>query len=339
MLLEFLSWWLRQLGECIPRRLRAATQANDSLLLRPLGGDLDVSLRRRGKETPLGSFTMDRDGLAAAASSCRGKKLPAVLVLPRGSLLERPAELPLAAERDLHGVVGYEMDRLTPFARDDVAWSARVEARNRERGRIAVRLTLVPKSILCPAMDAIQSLGVTLAAVESDAADGVIRRIALVPPELAGRRKRFLLAAFGLAGALACTAAVLPLIRQTIAFAEVSGKIAELAPQMARVDALRQKLSSGATSADLFRSERERTGDVLQILAALTNVLPDDTVLTSVSLRARHLSFTGESSSAARLIPMLAADSHFRNPSFAAPVTRAGDRQVDLFSINSDLRP
>ena len=81
----------------------------------------------------------------------------------------------------------------------------------------------------------------------------------------------------------------------------------------------------------------------LRAIAALTEILPDDTWLTELTLRQRKLTMAGRSAGAARLIGLLSADPTIRDAAFAAPVTRAeGTRAesggVDAFSIRAELR-
>ncbi len=98
-------------------------------------------------------------------------------------------------------------------------------------------------------------------------------------------------------------------------------------------------LLKGRPEFDALAAERAKTGDVLQILAAVTDIVPDDTWLTDLSLHQGKLGINGQSPAAARLIPALAADPSFRNPAFAAPVTRAPDGHADLFAIRAELAP
>jgi len=70
----------------------------------------------------------------------------------------------------------------------------------------------------------------------------------------------------------------------------------------------------------------------------LTEALPDDTWLTSLTLHQRKLTLEGQSAVATRLIATLAATPRLRNPSFAAPVLR-NDQQVDLFAIQAEVGP
>jgi general secretion pathway protein L len=106
---------------------------------------------------------------------------------------------------------------------------------------------------------------------------------------------------------LAVAAAASPFVLQSIAWNATERQIAELRPGVAKVEALRRRLAEGAAGADAVIAERVRTGDALQVLAAVTDILPDDTYLSDLSLRQGKLNLSGRSPSAARLIPALAA--------------------------------
>jgi len=88
-----------------------------------------------------------------------------------------------------------------------------------------------------------------------------------------------------------------------------------------------------------LRGERDKAGRPLVVLAAATRVLPDDTYLTEMELQKRKVTLSGRSAAAARLIGPLAADGAFRNPGFAAPVTRLEALHTELFTINAEVAP
>ena len=92
-------------------------------------------------------------------------------------------------------------------------------------------------------------------------------------------------------------------------------------------------------SAGFIESERDKAGRPLVVLAAATRNLPDDTYLTEMELRQRKLTLSGRSAAAARLIAALTADGDFRNPAFAAPVTRLEALHAELFTINAEVGP
>ena len=102
---------------------------------------------------------------------------------------------------------------------------------------------------------------------------------------------------------------------------------------MAAVDALRHRLAGDAGAA---AAARAHAGDTLQALATLTDLLPDDTYLTTLSLQHGKLRLEGQSAAATRLIGALSAEPHIRNPGFAAPVLRS-DAGADVFAIEAEF--
>jgi len=54
-------------------------------------------------------------------------------------------------------------------------------------------------------------------------------------------------------------------------------------------------------------------------------------------LRARKVTLSGHSASASRLIGALSAAGRFRNPAFAAPITRIEALHAELFTIIAEV--
>ena len=55
-------------------------------------------------------------------------------------------EFPVATEENLGEVIGYELDRLTPFSADEALFGYRVIGRDDEKGIIKVYLTVLPRA-------------------------------------------------------------------------------------------------------------------------------------------------------------------------------------------------
>ncbi len=336
MLRELVLWWARQVRALLPSRLLPDIDRADALLVDAQGAEIALTLRRRGRETKLGQVPPTGSSLPV---TLRRRPRRVVLRLRPGALLERVVVLPLAAERNLERVLGYEIDRLTPFAAASVVWQAAVAWRDPAQGRVTVRLSLVPRAELVPALDMLARVGIAPTCLEAVARDGSARRIALEAASARRAGRRGLALAGGCVAALAVAVLVMPFVTQSLARGATERAIAALAPRIARVEALRKHIADGAAGVDALTAERARTGDVLLVLAAVTQILPDDTVLTEFSLHQGKLGISGQSPAAAQLIPALAADPTFRNPTFAAPVTRAADGHADQFVIHAELAP
>ena len=87
--------------------------------------------------------------------------------------------LPLAAERDLARVLGYEMDRLTPFRADEVFFSAAIAGRDRARGQLRARLFLVPRAAVAPLLALLREAGAPPPELEATDETGALRPIPL----------------------------------------------------------------------------------------------------------------------------------------------------------------
>jgi general secretion pathway protein L len=350
MLNDFFSWWIRQLAELLPVWLRGSGDdgAVTIVSLRegvPLQGgaapEIAISVLGRRGEGELCRVKLDEAGAVEARAALAGKRRPArvVLRLPEAALLEREVVLPLAAERDPEAVLGYDMDRLTPFRASDVVWRASELKRDRAGNRLSLRLSLVPRSFFAAAVTSLARIGLKPDAVEASAPGGGWRRLPLNAPGNAKRTTMWgLRLAAGSIAMLMLIAVGLPFARQSLAERAVAAQIATLRPRVAEALALRQRAVSDAGGADAFADLAASVGNPLAVLAALTVTLPDDTYLESLSLSQRRLVMTGRSAAAARLIGLLAADPLVRTPAFAAAVTRA-PTGGDEFAIRAEVGP
>ncbi len=334
-----------------------------AILVEPLAGWDGVRVLRRhaGQETSLGQVTLphsagfgsDPDGAAGLramldAAGAGGTGI-VLLRLPPGSALQRDVTLPLGAEAALERVLTYEMDRLTPFAATDVFFTWTVLRRDREAGRLRLLLSLIPKAPLLPLLEACRAADAGPRAIEVNlppdgqgpagqaAGSRLSIPLAHERPAAAMRERRMLALAGSGCAALAVAAALLPFVLQAVGSSRLDRDIAALRPRVDAVQALHRRLAGGSAGADLVEDERRRLGDALQVIAAVTRVLPDDSFLTDLTLRQGQLTISGQSPAAARLIPAISADPNFNAPAFSAPVTRIEGQNTDLFSIRAGV--
>ncbi len=345
MVREFLTWWLGQLADLIPQQWRRfGSPSGDAMVIAPAGplaggvASVAVSLRRNGRETPLGRFALSAGGLSGALQP-DGK--PAVLRLAETDVLSKTVTLPLAAERGLDQVIAFEMDRETPFSLDEIFWNHHIVRRDRERGQLSVRVLLVPRASLAALLDALAKVGIAPKRAEIGAGpdqgcylpldgngglhDAAARRLLRWPAVAA-------CAGFALA------AAVAPFVQQAFALAAVNREIATSRPAVAEVDKLRKEIERLSGTVDLIDSERDKAGRPLATLAAVTRVLPDNTFLSDFDQQQHRVTLNGSSAGASQLIGALAGGNELRNPTFAAPVTREATGS-EIFTITTEVAP
>lgn len=344
-----MTWWARQMLDLLSRwKLRYSERSKGMIVVAQMPLDdptptVELMLGRR-QEQSLGFFTLSREsdgGLRAALQSRHGAARGLTLRLPSGVLLERQVTLPLLAEHDLPRVLAYEMDRLTPFTADELLWTWTIEHRDRARGDLRVRLSFLPKAMLRSLLSVLEQAGAAPWIMEAPGADNEKRR--LDPrgnsPGAAGWRRWSLIVPGTVCAVLGVAAIGLPFVLQALAGRAVEARFAALSPRVARVETMRRELAARAASVDVFAAQQERMGNMLEILAALTDILPDDTYLTELTARQRKLTLNGQSAAAAKLIAALSASQVIRDPAFTAPVVRVENGQADLFSIRAEIVP
>ncbi len=331
---EIAAWWLAQMRSLIPEALRFGDTGQDALLIavdRPdpalpshaaLTGTL--WMRQRGSETLFGRLPANGAPLAA-------KRLGVGLRLPPETVLIRDVTLPLAAARQLASVMRFEMDRLTPFPADALYWGISGMSTDRARGRLHLQLAFVLREPLEPLLQALAQQQLFPSFIE--APNG---RIAL---NAAAPRRSLLPAALPvLCGLLALACLVSPFLRQQAALDAAARVIAQQQPAAQVAMNLRSRLSTAAFGRSAI-AEAQRDGDAMQVLADLTDALPDGTWLDDLALKSGTFTLDGQSSDAAALIGRLSAAPGLQDPSFTAPVTRTADGRSDQFSLQAAVAP
>jgi general secretion pathway protein L len=341
---DFLRWWTSQLGELLPEGLRRfGGAAANALIIAPGGPDpaddgIEVSLRRAGRETRLGNFALSP---AALGELPHDRARPTILRLGAAAILVKRLTLPLAAERDLAQVLTFEMDRETPFAADELYWSYRIAARDRHLGVLSVQLFLVPRARLARLIGALDQADLRPHLAEVVIDDERCGELVLDDDRSGPERphRRLVIAGAAACAALALAVVTLPFAEQQRALDALDASIATQKAAASEAADLNREFAALSGSLDAVARERATTGSPLAILAAATRVLPDDAYLTELSLRQRKLTLTGRSPAAARLIGALAADGEFRDPAFAAPVTRLEALRTEVFTITAEVVP
>jgi general secretion pathway protein L len=339
----FWDWWRQQLLELLPGSLaHAIARRNDAVILELDRESARLLVRRDGTAALMRQAKADDSGfreLAQAIRNIEGAPPAVLLHLPSAVALCKPVSLPLAARRNLRTVLGFEMDHETPFARDEVYWDFAIRQEDKVAARIYVDLFIVPRTVADPMIEHLRDAGIAVEGIEiaDGALSGTVMRFA--PAKrlqwLAGDRR--LMALTVGAGVLLLLAIVTPFLRQELALSSLNGAIESLRGQAEAAGTLRQSIDQSTGAVGVVARERTRSGDLLTTLAAVTKLLPDDSHLTSMTLREGHLTMTGVSPSAAHLIDLLAKSATFRDPTFEAPVTQSENGKMENFTISANL--
>lgn len=367
-----IKWWTTSLAAWLPLRWRQALGIDRGRLLLQVDGEALQLRVQQGDEvrdlghapgllilpghpdseaSALDSITLDAAQLRAGAAgdpllrllAPGAADLPRWLLLPAATSLRRRLPLPAAARERLRDVVGFEIERQTPFTADAVAFDARVLGRHGADGPLDVELVVVPDTVIAPLRAALGPIAGTLAGIDVAGADGAPLGVNLLPPAL--RRGRIdtwrVWNLVLLAVALIATAALLMqwLDNRRAAADEVRERIAQKAAAGRRAAAERQQLVHLIEGQAFLDAARASQPTAIEILDELSNRLPDSTYLEKVAIEGERLMLIGLSREAATLPERLKDATLWRNPALAGALQPDPTSGRDRFTLTADLAP
>jgi general secretion pathway protein L len=341
----FLDWWFRQLRSLLPPRWRAALETKDAeLWLLIEGGRLQVSPGVAGGlqpvlEMPLGTpEALLADFESGLAEDLRNRRR--ILLLPPTQVLRRRLQLPAAARENLATVLGFELDRQTPFRAEQVFFDSRVLAHANDAKTVPVELGLVPRE---PLQEALASLGPLAGQLDAvDAVSGGARMgFNFLPPALRrrrGHRGLWINLALVAASVMFLLLAMSDLVDNRLAAVEALRADADSQREAAReVAALRKSLEEAVAGANFLAVRKGSAPSVIELLATLTEVLPDDTFLERLNLAGTTLTMTGQSGQAAQLIERLRAARGIREAALSGAIQPDARSGKDRFNITAQV--
>ncbi|KFN51324.1 PilN domain-containing protein [Arenimonas composti] len=339
--------WLAEAGEALrallPRRWRALFEDGaQRLFLQPGADGIQLFASDRQGDRHLGAVAGDD----AADLAEIGRRLdqagaPRWLLLPASTVLRRVLSLPAAAEPRLREVLGFEIDRQTPFAADQVCFEGRVLGRDAGGQHLQVELLVLPKNSLDAALKAIGPLAAGIAGVDAVAADGRRLGVNLLP---AGRREsrshpvrrlNLMLAAAAVFSIV--LAGWLVLDNRARKLAEFEAAVAAANDEAREARRLRNQLQVSANAANFLANARAARPTMLEVLADLTRRIPDDTALDKLAVTGDRLVIVGQSRAAPALVALLQESPLLREPALAGAVQADPRSGRDRFTLTATI--
>lgn len=330
------AWRARLLPASHGERWRLADGPDGPMLaMHALGAD--------GRERALGALPLAE--AQARAARAREARHAITLVLPAASALVRRLELPQAAAERLREVLGFEIDRQTPFRPEQVAFDARIAARDAARGVIAVDLVVLPLAALEARLAALGPLAGALDALDVEAGDGTLG-VNLLPA--ARRRPRRdpmrVLQLVLAAAAVGCVALALSVLLDNRGAALDALRDDATAARRAagEVNALRARLDAIAGGAGFLDEVRARQPATVEVLAMLSERIPEDTWVERLEIDGGQLVLVLQGRNPSALVGLLQDAPGLSNPRLSGTVQadpRTGRQRFNLAATLVPIAP
>jgi len=340
----FWRWWREGLLGWLPLEARRKLAGSlRRLIIEPSPDGFTLFRQENGEPEVLRSQSWESSNRETLHKLIRAER-PATLVLrmPADRALTRVVLLPVAATGNLRQVLGYEMDRLTPFNANQLYYDALILERQLEQRRIRVELSALPRTEVDATLEALAALNITPDSV--DVAGGRTG-VNLLPVEkrpkrgVWPRRLQSLLIVVSLSLLLAAT--LLPLWQQRALVIRLQQQVDILQKDSGQVLNLREQLEKAAVSSRFLLQKKHSNPPIIELLRELTAILPDNTWLERLQIKGDALQLIGQSSSASALVGVIEESKLLGRVAFASPVTndRRTGKERFVLDVHVVLEP
>jgi general secretion pathway protein L len=352
---EFWRWWRGEIVRMLPQRFAAFGGGGSTPLVLVEGDEVIVIDPHAppGAETRANIAGLDESRKRAlvrtqleSAGETRGRARAA---LRHHEALVRRVTLPAATEENLAQVLGFEMDRLTPFKADEVYFDQRVVSRDAADGQIKVELAMAPREAVDARVRELASLGVSVQGVAlRDDAHRSPDAFDLLPSERRGEREspRERVVRMSLVGAVALlfiAALAFPVYNKREAVKALLPVVEKARADAQATDAVLRELERQAADYNFLLTRKYAWYPTSQYVEELSRLLPDTTWLQQLDIRTtgktKEAVITGETASSSKLIELLESSKMLQNASPRGPTTRGSTPGTERFMIGAELRP
>lgn len=334
----FMRWWGEGLLKNLPISLRrmVRTQLPRLVLEMHETNAFSAYWKQDGKYQPLGEYSLNDDDIdlfsAPPKRLTKTQHLVEVQLDPQQGL-SLDQRFPDAIQENLTQVVGFQLDRLTPFSTDRAYYSAKQLKHHKKSKEIDVNVQVIPKQHADRVIDRLRKVGAPDINLVSVAGGDPSIPIGTTTQEDLEQCWSWIPLGFMVLALIAALA--LPTAYKYYRLQSLQTSVAELRKNSSSQLEIRDRLMA-AEEALTFLSDRRISSPVaLDVIERLSGELPKHTWLDRLQLKGNELYIRGESKQALTLIDQLENSRQLSAVKFVSPVTRNSKTGSDKFQIQA----
>ncbi|MGP9814539.1 PilN domain-containing protein [Rhodopseudomonas sp. NSM] len=271
------------------------------------------------------------------AKAVRGSEIE--LMMRPSRFLFRPLELPSRAAEFLDGIIRSQIDRLTPWSANDVAfrWTP---PRAIAGERIAVTIAAAPRAAFAAVAQTFSDLGAAAVEITTLTPEG--QRVAVYDakaggPDRGSRIRAVLIGVF----AISAVATMASSVAGSLLIDQFSSQEQQIHRRIAERRALIRGDSgrSGGSAVELLEQRKQSMPAAVMVVEALAAALPDHTYATELRIDGDNIQVAGITRDAPSLIQLLEHSPSFTRAGFFAPTTRAANETGERFHVEARIKP
>lgn len=354
-LAAFWRWWSNELAQLVPEALSPQGRLSRLPQLEVDGPQVVLVPAAGAPAVEAAAVDLSTIDLARARSAVREllerageTRGRARLALGHQDVLVRRVTMPLATEENLAQVLGFEMDRLTPFRAEDVYHDERIVSRDANAGTLTALLAMARRDAVDARLERLRALGVSVQGVsllEEPAHPGA--PIDLLPVEQRGeresRRERILRRALAAAVVVLLLAVLLlPIWQKRETAIALNPLVAKARQDAEATDAIARDLERQVADYNFLLAKKHGTYPPLAYIEEVSRLLPDHTWAQELQIKntgkTRELQIQGETNSSAKLIETLEQSALLQNATPRGTVTRGSTPGSERFMIVAEAK-
>jgi general secretion pathway protein L len=345
----------------VPKRVAMAFAGDASLtdiaiedvaLVRVKVGAGDNSLVQELKRVPF--VPRDKAGMRAALDEVmRGEGRDVRVLVSPQHVLRKRVVLPMATEENLRDVVGFDMDRQTPFNVDQVYFGAAVVSRDAARDRIEAEVVAVPKNALEPWLNEMRAAAISVhSIVAADEFTLALKRnagpIELLPRSAGVARRwsniqRINVGLLLLALFLMLLALVLPIWQKREMVKELMPLAVKAESEFKITQRVTEDYTRLANEYNYVVGKKHINFPMVMLVDEVTKISPDTMWIQSFEYKSlaktRELQLAGEAESVSKVIGSLEQTGFFQNTTQRQPSRQGSRPSIEYFTLASDVKP
>jgi general secretion pathway protein L len=347
---RFLAWWLGELSKLIPDPVSRILKHQPHILTIEIDRARAILGHRKGNRwRDIGRIELTgtdpaaiRGELVRLARRAGLRAQQIVLYLPSGRVLRRSVSLPLAAAENLREVLGFEMDRHTPFRAEEVYYDYRIAKLDRDARRLTAIVTVAARAYVDQALAMLKSWGMTpirvCVADEPPEHGETASLLSLTSGSIQSRRLRKMSGGLAITACLlAAVAAYLPLYREKHLLAAYETKLEAARGVAAAAEKLKKQVAE-MLERNRFLAERKLANpSVTELLDEVTRRVPDDSWVMQFRVEGNELVLSGYSPHASALIGLLEDSEMLEQVRFGSPVTFDQRLGAERFTLSGAI--
>jgi general secretion pathway protein L len=345
---NFLNWWLTGLLYLLPIDLREKIRHTSDRLLVELDEDsINLRLYHGASNELLQTRSLQKDdklefiALQEWLDGLRTNDTEFILLAPMNKILFKSLTLPASAKDNVREILGFEMDRQTPFTVEQVYFDYLQLDSTTNNEKLQLELFVATKNVIDELLSILKDWQIQAQRITIMRDEKLLGQINFLSEQLQApaikNANKFTQVLASCCLLLFIAALYLPLSSQEQSLVTLEAQVNKSRVQAKELLALTTEKENILSRSRFLVEKRSGRISTIEIVNELTRILPDDTWLNRLVIRDDKIELQGESNTATAIIQIVENSIYFRDVQFRSPVTHNNATNKDKFNVSAQM--